>query len=86
VGYLPNLVHGQTLTAQDGSSLTVSVKGEEFYVNGARIEQANLVLENGVAHVISKVCFVRFSFFPLGCRRTVLEQFGCANEYEPCRS
>ena len=49
VGYLPNLVNGQTLTAEDGSQLKVNVEGDEYYVNGARVEQANLILENGGA-------------------------------------
>ncbi|KAK0703882.1 FAS1 domain-containing protein [Lasiosphaeria miniovina] len=56
VAYLPDLADGDTLTTQTGEKLTVTVRpGGLYYVNGARITQANIVLENGVAHVIDKV-------------------------------
>ncbi|KAM7196206.1 FAS1 domain containing protein [Rhypophila sp. PSN 637] len=64
IGYLPNLHDGQTLKAQSGADLKINVTTTttsdgsvdgEYYVNGAKIVQANLVLENGVAHVVEKV-------------------------------
>ncbi|KAK4210910.1 FAS1 domain-containing protein [Rhypophila decipiens] len=64
IGYLPNLHDGQTLKAKSGGNLKISVTATttsdgsmdgEYYVNGAKIIQANLVLENGVAHVVEKV-------------------------------
>ncbi|OAA65387.1 beta-ig-h3 fasciclin [Niveomyces insectorum RCEF 264] len=55
VGYLPALVDGLTLTTENGGVLTVSVRNDIWYINGAIITQANLILENGVAHVIDKV-------------------------------
>ncbi|KAI3319120.1 FAS1 domain-containing protein [Xylariaceae sp. AK1471] len=55
VSYLPDLKDGSSLTTQRGEVLAISVRGGQYYVNGARITQANLVLANGVAHVIDKV-------------------------------
>ena len=57
VGYLPELKSGQVLQTKAGGSLTVSVGGDgSYYVNGAKIEKANIILPNGVAHVVDKVC------------------------------
>ncbi|KAI8629797.1 FAS1 domain-containing protein [Xylariaceae sp. FL1651] len=55
VSYLPDLKDGSTLTTQSGETLAISVRAGIYYVNGARITQANLVLENGVAHVVDQV-------------------------------
>ncbi|GAP86573.2 putative beta-ig-h3 fasciclin protein [Rosellinia necatrix] len=54
VKYLPDLVDGSFLRAQTGEVLAVSVRDGIYYVNGARITQANLVIANGVAHVVDK--------------------------------
>lgn len=72
IGYLPNLKHGQTLKTKAGGELKVSVtstttpEGAEdgdFYINGAKIVKANLVLDNGVAHIVEKVCPLSSKFF-----------------------
>ncbi len=55
VGYLPNLSNGQVFTTSSGSSITVTVQGENYFVNGALITQPNLILPNGVAHVVNQV-------------------------------
>ncbi len=53
VGYLPNLADGQVLTTKNGRQLTISVDGNNnYFVNGVRVTQANIVLSNGVAHII----------------------------------
>lgn len=58
VGYLPTLTDGLNLTTEAGDILTVSILDDIWYINNAKITQANLVLENGVAHVIDQVrCF-----------------------------
>jgi hypothetical protein len=54
-GYLPSLINGSTYTTQDNTSITVSVQGEDYYVNNAKIVSSNLILDNGVAHVIDTV-------------------------------
>jgi uncharacterized surface protein with fasciclin (FAS1) repeats len=58
VGYLPSLVNGSTLTTQAGSSVTVTIQGYNYYINDAMIVSSNMILENGVAHVIDKVCLL----------------------------
>jgi len=55
LGYLPALVNGATLPTQGGKTLTVTVKGSDYFINNAKITQANIILPNGVAHVIDKV-------------------------------
>jgi uncharacterized surface protein with fasciclin (FAS1) repeats len=58
VGYLPSLVNGASLTTQSGSVITVTIQGDNYYINGAQIISSNIILANGVAHVIDKVCLV----------------------------
>ncbi|KAI0437591.1 FAS1 domain-containing protein [Xylaria telfairii] len=55
VNYLPDLKDGSVLTTQRGETLAISVRNGIYYVNGARITQANLILANGVAHIVDKV-------------------------------
>ncbi|OTB09276.1 hypothetical protein M426DRAFT_7290 [Hypoxylon sp. CI-4A] len=55
VGYLPDLKDGDVLKTQRGESLTINIRGGRYYVNGGLITQANLVLANGVAHVVDQV-------------------------------
>ena len=55
VSYLPDLKDGSVLTTQRGETLAVSIRSGRYYINGGLITQANLVLENGVAHVVNKV-------------------------------
>jgi uncharacterized surface protein with fasciclin (FAS1) repeats len=55
--YLPLLKDCQTLNAEGGAVLTVTKSHDgEYYVNGAKIISTNIILENGVAYVIDKVC------------------------------
>ncbi|KAI1211235.1 FAS1 domain-containing protein [Annulohypoxylon truncatum] len=55
VAYLPDLKDGDVLKTQQGETLAISVRAGRYYVNGGLITQANLILENGVAHVVNKV-------------------------------
>jgi len=55
VGYLPELQNGQVLRTEGGSSVTVSVRNGETFVGGAKILLSNIILPNGVAHVVDKV-------------------------------
>jgi len=55
VGYLPELKNGQTFKTEGGGSVAISVRGGATYVGGAKILQANIILPNGVAHVVDKV-------------------------------
>ena len=56
VGYLPALTNGLKLLTQAGTIITVTVEGNDFYLNNAKIIAPNLILENGVAHVLDQVC------------------------------
>jgi hypothetical protein len=55
LGYLPALTNGATLVTQGGKTLTVTITGSEYCINNAKITQANIILPNGVAHVVDAV-------------------------------
>ncbi|MCJ1268263.1 hypothetical protein MMC22_008150 [Lobaria immixta] len=55
VGYLPLLVDGASFRTRTGTNITVRVSGDDTFINDARIVHANLVLPNGVAHVLDRV-------------------------------
>lgn len=59
VGYSPELVDGMKLTTLNGSELSVGVKdgGDELWIGGARVVKADVILFNGVAHIIDRVSF-----------------------------
>ena len=56
VGYTPYLEDGTVLKTLNGLTLTITKKGENFYVNDALVTKANVILNNGVAHYVDKVC------------------------------
>jgi len=51
-GYSSNLFNGQKLRTVQGKDLTVTKRGNDTFINGAKITTLDLVAENGVAHVI----------------------------------
>lgn len=56
IGYLPSLTNGATFITQGGTNITVNVKGVDFYINNAKIIASNLIVDNGVCHVLDSVC------------------------------
>ncbi|KIW74243.1 hypothetical protein Z517_12183 [Fonsecaea pedrosoi CBS 271.37] len=54
-GYLPSLSNGASFVTQSGTTVTVTVQGDDYFVNNAKIVASNLILENGVAHIIDTV-------------------------------
>jgi len=56
LGYTPNLADGQTLTSMNGTDVKIEINGEGTFVNGGMVIQRDIILENGVAHVIEEVC------------------------------
>ena len=56
VSYLPALTDGLKLLTQTGTIVIVTIKGNDFYLNNAKIIASNLILENGGAHVLNQVC------------------------------
>lgn len=62
VGYSTLLTNGATLPTVQGSSVRVTVEGDgDIFVNTAKVVVANVLLSNGVAHVIDK--YVTFLFY-----------------------
>lgn len=53
--YLPRLVNGACYRTNSGNEITVTVKGSRYFINDAEISQPDLILKNGVAHIINKV-------------------------------
>ena len=64
-GYSSNLFDGQKLRTVQGENLTITKRGNDTFVNGARITAVDLISENGVAHVIDG--YVLFSCLKLQC-------------------
>ncbi|KAK4447845.1 FAS1 domain-containing protein [Podospora aff. communis PSN243] len=54
LGYTPNLEDGQVLTSMNGTKIKIVINEDGIFVNGAKIIQRDVVLDNGVAHVIDK--------------------------------
>lgn len=62
VGYSTSLSNGATLSTVQGGTVRVTVEDDgDIFVNSAEVEVANVLLSNGVAHVIDKyvgmICF-----------------------------
>ncbi len=55
LGYLPRLTDGLILKTLQGGVLKVSIRDGVVFINNARITKANLILGNGVAHIIDEV-------------------------------
>lgn len=54
-GYLPLLVDGASYQTAAGTNIRVSIQNGEYFINGVRIVAPNLIIPNGVAHVINQV-------------------------------
>ncbi|KAI9840972.1 MAG: hypothetical protein M1837_001101 [Sclerophora amabilis] len=55
VNYSPDLKNGTILQSLQGANLTIRAGGASLYVNSAQIVQQDLLLANGVMHVIDNV-------------------------------
>ena len=55
VGYTPSLTNGTTFRTMQGGNLTVTKESNSLFVNSARILQSDILLKNGVMHVIDNV-------------------------------
>lgn len=54
VGYSADLTDDQTLTSVSGSELKINIVDGTVFVNGAAVVMADVLVENGVVHVIDK--------------------------------
>ncbi|KAL8723306.1 MAG: hypothetical protein Q9225_000358 [Loekoesia sp. 1 TL-2023] len=52
IGYSANLPNGTTLRTRAGQNLTITFASNSLFVNQARVVQQDLLLANGVMHVI----------------------------------
>ncbi|PVH99098.1 Fasciclin-domain-containing protein [Periconia macrospinosa] len=55
VAYSTLLEDGQNVTASDGQNLTITLRNGSVFVNQARVVTANVLVGNGVVHVIDSV-------------------------------
>ena len=55
VGYSANLPNGTVLKSRQGGNLTITFASNSLFVNSARVIQADLLIANGVLHVIDNV-------------------------------
>lgn len=55
VGYSANLPNGTVLKSREGANLTITFASNSLFVNSARVIQGDLLLSNGVLHVIDNV-------------------------------
>ncbi len=60
VGYSSNLQNGTILKSVQGGNLSISFASNSLFVNSARILQQDLLISNGVMHVIDKYVPLHF--------------------------
>ncbi|KAF7504443.1 hypothetical protein GJ744_002247 [Endocarpon pusillum] len=53
--YSPDLIDGASLTTTAGTAITVSRRGGDLFLDGARVLQSDVITINGVCHVIDKL-------------------------------
>lgn len=54
VGYSTALSNGATLTTLQGGMLRVTVNGANIFINSAKVVTPDVLVSNGVVHVIDK--------------------------------
>ncbi len=54
VGYSTLLKNGMSLKTAQGSNLTVTIQDGEVYINSAQVIASDLLVANGVVHVIDR--------------------------------
>lgn len=55
IGYSSNLLNGTTLKTHQGNNLTITFTSNSLFVNSARVLQQDILISNGVVHVIDNV-------------------------------
>lgn len=54
VGYSNSFQNGTSLKTVEGTSLTITTHGEDVYVNSAKVIATDILVSNGVIHVIDR--------------------------------
>lgn len=70
VGYSDNLKNGTSLTTVEGSNLTIYKQGDDIYVNSVKVISTDLLVSNGVVHVIEEFLDRNNTAPPLFMQRT----------------
>lgn len=52
IGYSSNLMNGTKLTAMNGETLTITISNGTVFVNSAKVINPDVLVSNGVVHVI----------------------------------
>ena len=55
VGYSPNLPNATVLQTRQGGDLTITFDSNSLFVNSARVLQGDILISNGIMHVIDNV-------------------------------
>jgi len=53
--YTPLSVDGATYTTLAGTTVSVTVRGPDFFVGGAKILSGDAIVKNGVVHTVDRV-------------------------------
>ena len=54
VGYSTDLMNGSMLTTVSGGNLTITIDGSDVFVNSAKVVVPNVLVKEGVVHIIDK--------------------------------
>jgi uncharacterized surface protein with fasciclin (FAS1) repeats len=54
VNYSPMLKNGMSLKTQQGTNLQITIQDGDMYVNAAKVIASDLMVANGVVHVLDK--------------------------------
>lgn len=54
VAYSSTLKNGETLTTTTGDTVTITISGGNVFVNNAKVVIPDLLVSNGVVHVIDR--------------------------------
>jgi len=54
IGYSSELTNGMQLQTVQGTNVTITIQGNETWVNGARIVVSDYLVANGVVHLIDR--------------------------------
>ena len=54
VAYSTTLKDGETIKTLNGQSVTIKISGDNVFINQAKVYIADVIVENGVLHVIDR--------------------------------
>jgi uncharacterized surface protein with fasciclin (FAS1) repeats len=54
INYSPMLKNGMSLKTQQGTNIQITIQDGDMYINAAKVIISDLIVANGVVHVIDK--------------------------------